>query len=315
MAQATDDPTTNVTELRPKADPTGAQRQARFRKRRKAVVTVPDRGAATERLAPPAPITPLTPPPNAGRVILPVTAARNGGAGVTVATMVAALALATVSGGFSINGMTAIFTGALYPVVGMGIALELGKLSAVAWLGRHRGSPALRGALTILVVVLMGLNAVGAYGFLAKAHIVSALAGDLAVAGRAADIETRITVQAGVVGDLDRRIAQIDKAVDTATNKGRTGSAMALAEQQRKTRGELTAERIREGKVLATLQVEKAAVDGERRKVEADLGPVRYLATLVGAGDQDVLRWFILVVACLLDPAAILLLLAATRVL
>jgi hypothetical protein len=51
----------------------------------------------------------------------------------------------------------------------------------------------------------------------------------------------------------------------------------------------------------------------ERRKVEADLGPVRYLATLLGANDQDVLRWFILIVALLLDPAAVLLLLAATR--
>jgi hypothetical protein len=61
------------------------------------------------------------------------------------------------------------------------------------------------------------------------------------------------------------------------------------------------------------LQVEKAAVDGERRKVEVDLGPVRYLATLIGAGDQDVLRWFILAIALLLDPAALLLLLAATR--
>jgi hypothetical protein len=51
----------------------------------------------------------------------------------------------------------------------------------------------------------------------------------------------------------------------------------------------------------------------ERRKVEADLGPVRYLAKMIGAGDQNVLRWFILVVAALLDPAAVLLLLAATR--
>jgi hypothetical protein len=37
-----------------------------------------------------------------------------------------------------------------------------------------------------------------------------------------------------------------------------------------------------------------------------------YLATLMGAGDQDVLRWSILVAALLLDPAAVLLLLAAT---
>jgi hypothetical protein len=55
-----------------------------------------------------------------------------------------------------------------------------------------------------------------------------------------------------------------------------------------------------------------AAVEGDRRIVEADLGPVKYLATLLGAQDENVLRWFILVVALLLDPAAVLLLLAAT---
>ncbi len=55
--------------------------------------------------------------------------------------------------------MTAVFVGATLPVIGMGVALELGKLSAVAWLGRYGGSPALRAALVILVAVLMGLNA------------------------------------------------------------------------------------------------------------------------------------------------------------
>jgi hypothetical protein len=183
--------------------------------------------------------------------------------------------------------MTSIFTGALWPVIGMGAALELGKLSAVAWLGHRHGSAslALKTSLTILVLVLMGLNAVGTFGYLSRAHIASALAGDLAVAGRGADTEARLSIiQAGVVADLDRRIAQIDKAVDTATNKGRTGSAMALVDQQRKTRTELVAQRTNEAKALATIQVEKASVEGERKMVEADLGPVRYLATLIGAG-------------------------------
>jgi len=86
---------------------------------------------------------------------------------------------------------------------------------------------------------------------------------------------------------------------------------MALAEQQRKTRTELVAQRVGEPRALAGLQVEKASVDGERAKLDADLGPVRYLATLLGASDQSVLRWFVLVVALLLDPAAMLLLVAA----
>jgi Na+/phosphate symporter len=45
---------------------------------------------------------------------------------------------------------------------------------------------------------------------------------------------------------------------------------------------------------------------------KADLGPVKYLATLLGADIGTALRWFALVVAFLLDPAAVLLLLAAT---
>lgn len=44
----------------------------------------------------------------------------------------------------------------------------------------------------------------------------------------------------------------------------------------------------------------------------ADLGPVKYLATLPGADIETALRWLVLVVAFLLDPAAVLLLLAAT---
>jgi hypothetical protein len=38
---------------------------------------------------------------------------------------------------------------------------------------------------------------------------------------------------------------------------------------------------------------------------------VRYLATLIGSTDEATKRWFILAVALLLDPAAVLLLLAA----
>src|SRR5258707_14124705 len=83
-------------------------------------------------------------------------------------TFLAALALATVSAGFSIYGFTSIFVGAFWPVIGMGVALELGKLRAVTWIGRNGPAPwrRLKGALAALVIVLMGLNVVGAFGFL-----------------------------------------------------------------------------------------------------------------------------------------------------
>src|SRR5258708_1350688 len=174
-AQMTD----NITELRPKAkDPTNAQRQARYRKKRKPVVT------ATAISATPA-ITPPHPPPQKG-VGRDIPAARNGG--ITLATLTAALALAMVSGGFSIYGMTSIFTGAPLAIVGMGVALELGKLSAVAWLGHQRGSASwgLKASLTMLVAVLMTPHALGCFGYPRTPPIPRARAPAFAVAGRLA---------------------------------------------------------------------------------------------------------------------------------
>jgi hypothetical protein len=46
--------------------------------------------------------------------------------------------------------------------------------------------------------------------------------------------------------------------------------------------------------VLAQLKVEKAGLEGERKKVEADLGPVRYLAELdklLREKRQEILEW------------------------
>jgi hypothetical protein len=87
---------------------------------------------------------------------------------------------------------------------------------------------------------------------------------------------------------------------------------MALAEQQRKVRYDLVCQRTKAAQELAELQVEKTGIEGQRKVAESDLGPVRYLATLLGADSETALRWFALAVALLLDPAAVLSLLAAT---
>ena len=87
----------------------------------------------------------------------------------------------------------------------------------------------LKAGLVALVAVLMMLNAIGAYGFLAKAHIGHALAGDLAVSGRAAPIDAKISVQADKVADLSEQIAALDAARTTeppATANLRTAAAI-----------------------------------------------------------------------------------------
>src|SRR5258706_15504346 len=255
MAQVTDGDTTNVrpfpgagpeSQPRPRRrrkDRTGAARQAKYRSKNKGDRY--ERPAADASPPPPTDAPPIAPTVTQSDVedVTPTPHAtaprwRNAPASQRAAehhpidrlTLLAALALATVSAGFSIYGMTSIFVGAYWPVIGMGVALELGKLRAVTWIGRHGSSRAwgLKGALAVLVLVLMGLNVGGGFGFLAKAHIGHQVDGDVAVAGRGADIEARLSMQAGGVGHLDRRVAQIHKAIEGATPRGRTNAALKV---------------------------------------------------------------------------------------
>ncbi len=85
-----------------------------------------------------------------------------------------------------------------------------------------------------------------------------------------------------------------------------------MIDRETERRSRLVAERAHAAADLAGLEIEKAGVDNERAKAAADAGPVRYLATLIGIDQETVTRWFILCVALTLDPAALLLLLAAT---
>src|SRR6267378_3578988 len=200
-------------------------------------------------------------------------------------TFLAALALATVSAGFSIYGFTSIFVGAFWPVIGMGIALEAGKLSAVAWLGHQRGTASrrLRAAFTVLVLILMGLNAIGCYGFLARAHIGHQVEGETAIGARAADVEARLSVQAEKVADLTKQIADLDAAhaietpsagnLRTASAINAQAAALAAAaklraaddERRQAKRTSLADKLMVEAKALADLKIEKAGAEGQRK--------------------------------------------------
>ncbi|WP_316159352.1 MULTISPECIES: hypothetical protein [unclassified Bradyrhizobium] len=235
---------------------------------------------------------------------------------VKLAAFVVALALACVSAAFSIDGLTAIFAGAFWPVIIMGAVLEAGKLVAAAWLTEHWSSapPLLRFVLVSMIGLLMGLNAIGVFGFLTRAHLDHMASVDLALADRTADVEARFGMQSRMVADIDRRIAQIDAAVDEATRSGRPVGAMTLADQKRRERADIVAERQRESQALASLQIEKAKIDAQRRRAEAEVGPIRYLAELLGIPATDferAVRLLTLALVAVLDPMAVALLLAA----
>ena len=115
-----------------------------------------------------------------------------------------------------------------------------------------------------MIGVLMSLNEVGVFGCLARAHLDHMAAVDLALADRTADAEARLAIQGQIVADLDRRIAQIDAAVEESTRLGRPVGAMTIADQKRRDRADIVAVRKREARTIASLQIEKAKIDAER---------------------------------------------------
>jgi hypothetical protein len=81
------------------------------------------------------------------------------------------------------------------------------------------------------------------------------VAGTLALADRTADTEARLAIQGQTVADLDRRIAQIDATIEESTRLGRPVGAMTIADQKRRERADITAERQRQGQALASLHL------------------------------------------------------------
>ena len=187
------------------------------------------------------------------------TVARRSMSPVKLAAFIVALALACVSAAFSIDGLTAIFAGAFWPVITMGAALEAGKLVAAAWLTEywHSAPSLLRLVLVAMIGVLMSLNAVGVFGFLTRAHLDHMAAVDLALADRTADTEARLAIQGQTVADLDRRIAQIDAAIEESTRLGRPVGAMTISDQKRRDRADIVAARQREARGLPACRSRK----------------------------------------------------------
>jgi hypothetical protein len=81
-----------------------------------------------------------------------------------------------------------------------------------------------------------------------------------------------------------------------------------------KTREVLAAQRQREGKVLADLRAERAALGAKGQQIETEDAPIRYVAQLLraDADGERVIRWLILMIVLCCDPLAIALTAAAS---
>jgi hypothetical protein len=251
-------------------------------------------------IVPAAPIAPET---------VPATPKRGSGA----VALLAALALASVAAYFSVSGMAEIFPGAPVAVMVLAATMEAGKLVMAGWLAAHwrRVQWTMRTVMVALIAGLALINAAGVFGKLVEAHVSAAASARSGVTERIEALDARVTAQSAVIADLGNRVAQIDRAVDESTKRGRVTRAIDIATQQRVTRDGLDTQRQAATATLVGLQAQRAALVGERTRIEASTGPIQYLAMMVGAAPEAAVRWLILLMVLCCDPAAIALTVAA----
>ena len=239
-------------------------------------------------------------------------------------TLFVALSLSLVAAWYSILGLAAIFAAAVIPIVIMGGFLELAKVVVTVWLHEywHRCRLAMKIYLVPAVFMLMVITSMGIFGFLSKAHSDQSLvSGD--VLAKLTIYDEKIKTAKENIEANRRVLKQMDEAVDqvmsrSSDEKG-ADRAVQIRRQQAKERARLMREIETEQRVIGDLNEQRAPIAAEVRKVEAEVGPIKYIAALIYGDNPDTnlleaaVRWVIIMLVVVFDPLAIMMVLAATE--
>ena len=238
-----------------------------------------------------------------------------------VITLLTALLLSAVAAYFSIAGLMAIFSSAVIPIAVMGGTLELAKIVTASWLYRNwKTAPLLfRYYLVSSTIILSLITSLGIFGYLSKAHNDQNLvSGD--VQSKIAIYDEKIKTARENIEANRKQLKQMDEAVDQvmgrSTDEKGADKAVSVRRNQSRDRNVLAKDIEANQKLIATLNDEAAPIRAEVRKVEAEVGPIKYIAALIYTEQTvDVLekavRWVIIALVIVFDPLAILLLIAA----
>jgi Skp family chaperone for outer membrane proteins len=215
----------------------------------------------------------------------------------------------------------AIFSSAVIPIAVMGGTLELAKIVTASWLYRNwKTAPILfRYYLVSSTIILSLITSLGIFGYLSKAHNDQNLvSGD--VQSKIAIYDEKIKTARENIEANRKQLKQMDEAVDQvmgrSTDEKGADKAVSVRRNQSRDRNVLAKDIEANQKLIATLNDEAAPIRAEVRKVEAEVGPIKYIAALIYTEQTvDVLekavRWVIIALVIVFDPLAILLLIAA----
>ena len=236
--------------------------------------------------------------------------------------LLSGLTVSAVAIYYSVAGLVAIFSAAVIPIIVMGVALEISKLAGTVWLKQNwsRAPYFIRAYLLAAIAILMLITSMGIFGFLSKAHSDQSLvSGD--VQSRIAVYDEKIKTAKDNIDANRKALKQMDEAVDQVMGRSQdekgADKAVAIRRGQQKERARLQSEITAEQKIISRLSEERAPIAAEVRKVEAEVGPIKYIANFIYGDNPDAnilekaVTWVIIIIVVVFDPLAVILLLAS----
>ena len=237
---------------------------------------------------------------------------------LTILTFLSAISISVIAAGYSIIGLATLFAGAVIPIIAMGSALEVGKLVAASWLYNNWDSDVprlLKAYLFGAIIILVFITSMGIFGFLSKAHL------DQVKPTSSNNIkiellDNQIKSQQLIIDRSQKTLTLLDKALEVYIDKEFVTRGLKERKKQEPERLELNTAIKEASNEIAKLSEEKGTLSLEQNKIEAEVGPIKYVAELIyGENAQDnfdkSVRIVILILIFVFDPLAVLLLIAA----
>ena len=239
--------------------------------------------------------------------------------------LLAGLTISAVAIYYSVLGLAAIFAAATIPIYIMGGVLEVSKLVVASWLKANwtRATGFIKWYMSLAVVILMMITSMGIFGFLSKAHIDQGVpTGDVQaqislIDERIANERNNIQVARETLAQLDRQVNETLNRTAKQENNAGVNRSINIRRQQAKERASLQKEIETATANIRKLNEEKIPIASQLRKVEAEVGPIKYIAQFIYGqeADQNLLEkavtWVIILIVFVFDPLAIAMLLAA----
>lgn len=232
-----------------------------------------------------------------------------------------AFLISAVAEYYAIAGLVAIFASNPIGAIILGCALAAGKLVAASWLYRNwiEAPKFLKYYFTLAVLILSMITSMGIFGYLSKAHLEqSAIIGESA--SQLLIYDEKIKTQKENIEANRKALKQMDDAVDQvlgrSTDEKGADKAVAVRRSQQKERARLQKEILQSQQSISELNDARTPFASDVRKMEAEVGPIKYVAELVYGESNDemidkAVRLMIILIIFVFDPLAILLLIAA----